>query len=398
MDMSQITARLETEIWDTREIAPVEVASSDPSFERYAVMRHENAVQLIPLASRRISAASVVRWTDGMSPLDLGKRGVGWLALLAGLGPVLAGSELAIKTRGAADSPSLNDHLASAVGLERTVVSVLLGSERPNQKPMVRVLDPAGRTIAFAKVGWNDLTTRLVTNEASFLETMRPLAGSRLLIPALLDHSTWRNRAIAVTSPLMGRLRPRRSRPPSPAVYESILALGARHSGPWRSSAFRAHLADGLEVVVERERLASIIGLLDDALDSANISVGRWHGDWTPWNTLTMGDRVIAWDWERTMEGVPIGFDAIHYLFQPRFSAAPSDHIAPLLASVDEADPVLAALGIGRKQRWALAALYAAGLYVRFGMPPHDQFAVAAAGLATNAATALIAPFRHRSG
>ena len=62
--------------------------------------------------------------------------------------------------------------------------------------------------------------------------------------------------------------------------------------------------------------LLRVIHDLEATADTTRLAFGSWHGDWTPWNMAFSGGRVLVWDWERFENGVPVGFDAVHYQLQ----------------------------------------------------------------------------------
>jgi hypothetical protein len=62
-----------------------------------------------------------------------------------------------------------------------------------------------------------------------------------------------------------------------------------------------------------------VVGALDRIVEKraqVPVPLGPWHGDWVPWNMAWRGDDVLLWDWEHFAEGVPAGFDHVHYLAQ----------------------------------------------------------------------------------
>ena len=63
----------------------------------------------------------------------------------------------------------LRRHLAETLAAGRVELAVRIGATRPNGKPVVQVSRPDGRVLAYAKVGWNDLTRPLVAAEAEAL-------------------------------------------------------------------------------------------------------------------------------------------------------------------------------------------------------------------------------------
>ena len=89
---------------------------------------------------------------------------------------------------------------------------------------------------------------------------------------------------------------------------------------------------------------------------------GGWHGDWTPWNNARFDpDRIVLWDWERSGQPAPLGFDAIHYRFQALVHG-PSGSLRRLL---DESTVNVRATD----QKQLLGYLYAATISLRHLQP-----------------------------
>jgi hypothetical protein len=42
----------------------------------------------------------------------------------------------------------------------------------------------------------------------------------------------------------------------------------------------------------------------------------RWHGDWVPWNLARSRRGLVAWDWEYSEPGAPVGLDEVHGAYQ----------------------------------------------------------------------------------
>lgn len=215
---------------------------------------------------------------------------------------------------------SIETHLEAALGVPVSV-AIYTSPPRANRKPVLRVLTAQGAPFAFAKLGVNPLTSRLVSSEADALTTLAAHQLTRVLAPELLHRGRWNGldvvvqRELAATAP----------RPPSAEVLDAamaeISALGRSDLLTVRGSAYvaglRARLAARrpsgqtkglLEALAEVEALADTNGV--------TLRFGSWHGDWTPWNMTSDGSRAIVWDWERFEGGVPVGYDAAHYQTQ----------------------------------------------------------------------------------
>ncbi len=215
----------------------------------------------------------------------------------------------------------LDEHLAEVIGVDGAGILVRPGEPgRANRKPIVQVVDRrTGATLAWVKVGWNDLTTRLVRAEGLALNGFDDPHG-QMITPTIVDAGRWHGLDLLVTDPLPE---------PGPAVplteirHAALLLEVARRGlgttrmtlrdGPWRTS-WTSRVA---EIASPRrgQLLSLLVGLLDER-GQDQLLIGSWHGDWTPWNMHVGANEVQVWDWERSCGGVPVGLDAFHHTFQ----------------------------------------------------------------------------------
>lgn len=242
-----------------------------------------------------------------------------------------------------------------------------LGRPRPNQKPVVQVLEPGGRTLAWAKIGWNELTRGLVDHEHATVE--RFFGRSPLLaLPEPLHREVLGDLVVVLLGPLpLWSADPRSRRAPSPDELRAIAALG----GDTR----RATLDDSTYATDLRTRAraadADIATRVDAVLDRCSRRGREWefgtfHGDFVPWNVYAGPSQLCVWDWERSRDDVPVGFDSVHYTLQ-RASGGNPARLAESLGLRDRIASSLSAAGVDPDAHGALVALYLAELLVRFG-------------------------------
>jgi hypothetical protein len=195
-------------------------------------------------------------------------------------------------------------------------VAVLLGSPKPNRKPLVWVLDAQGRSLAFVKLGWNPLTLRLVDNETTWLRRLGTHDLRTIRPPRLMDtiHHGAMTGAVVEPVPI-----PPRSQPSSHLLVDAvneIAAVAPLERTTLTESGYlgeiRTRIGD-LPPSREAAALQAVAGRI--ALDDARTEVvtGLWHGDFRPWNVAASGGRLLVWDWERFGHRAPIGLDAVHY-------------------------------------------------------------------------------------
>jgi len=215
-------------------------------------------------------------------------------------------------------------HVPSAASL-----GVLFGPVRANAKPVLRVFDARGRTVAFGKVAHDNTSAALVRNEAYVLGELAGARFTSLVPPGVLYAGPWGAAEVLLMTPLGTGDPPAAHRtPPSWELPLAAMIELAEHEGTTESglatSTYLGRLrervrvaqpgtASGLELLLER-----VVRLHGATV----LRFGRWHGDWAPWNMgvpAGVGQPVQVWDWERSEIDVPSGFDIVHFLLQRAF-------------------------------------------------------------------------------
>jgi hypothetical protein len=338
-------------------------------------LRHPRV--LVPLASRRAAAASVRQYSDGMTRrARLAKAAVGtalrsgalqWLlrrrrqVVHAGMLDPLHGGPPA----GGAGETLLGDYLAEALGRRDLAAAIVLGPVRPNRKPVVQLLAPDGHPVGYMKVGWNDLTRRLVRNEARALRRLAERQPRTFTVPSLLHEGTWQGLDVTVSSALPHRLwrRGRRYATPPLAVSREIAALGGVQTATLGASPWWEDLRRRLDPVraaatgAAADALAGTLERLQQQADTP-LAFASWHGDWGPWNLRATADRLLVWDWERSGDGVPLGFDLLHFGYQTAFQGLRQPPAEAAARSLRRTAPLLAELGQREEVGELLLTLY----------------------------------------
>jgi hypothetical protein len=257
---------------------------------------------------------------------------------------VLVGEHLAID-----DGPdSLLAHLRELLGDDSLCVAVGLGSLDTVWKPTLQVLTHDGRPLAYVKVGWTPFTTELVENEAATLARWDDHRGRGPITPRLLARSRWRDLVLVATSPMPADVRriADDSRTPSPSPVRAL--DGAPTTVELADSDFWSHLgssiADGSDHASDRP-LAGAFAAASDSFGHQLVPTARWHGDWTPWNLAQSPTRgLVAWDWEYSAPGAPVGLDEVHSAFQITRLLRDRTAAESFRTSGDAAEPMLAAV------------------------------------------------------
>jgi hypothetical protein len=261
----------------------------------------------------------------------------------------------------------LRAHLEDILGIGG--IKAAIGVRRPGvfAKPTLQLFTRDGRPVAYAKVGWSELTRHLISTEAAALRAWERHPSPLIGVPLLLHHGSWGDLSISVTAPLPAKLR--RYRPdhvPPPA--EVSRAVASLHGGPrilplaqssyWGAVRHRADGADG--------RVRDLLELLERDHAKRPMAVGAWHGDWAPWNLGRLEGLIYAWDWEQSSEEVPLGFDVLHFHFQRSFIAKREELARAVARCRRRALPMLAELEVPVEQRQLLLVLYLLETYLRY--------------------------------
>ncbi len=109
--------------------------------------------------------------------------------------------------------------------------------------------------------------------------------------------------------------------------------------------------------------------------DTADHAWARWHGDWVPWNLARCHLGLVAWDWEYSEPGAPVGLDEVHGAYQ-QARVAEGRSIAEALRAAHHGAGWVADAHI------AMLITRSAELERLLGAPPADQAELLAAARA----------------
>ncbi len=280
-------------------------------------------------------------------------------ALRLGAGRLLPG--VVAVADGTDRDPGLRRHLAGLVGHDDVEVAVALGGPRPNRKPVLQVLAPDGATLAWAKLGVDDHTDALVAHEAGAL-AQRP--APPVVVPEVLGSGTWQGHRLLVLAH-MDLAEGAEHLPLTPEALRAIAGPTTREEatgGGWWQQ-LRSRTASGVDPH------GAVSARLDDLaarLAGRTWPFGRWHGDLAPWNAAWAGDRLQAWDWERSEGPVPLGLDAVHNHLQVALLRDGAALPAACAAAQREVAPLLVALGHDADDVGLVVEAYLATLRVRY--------------------------------
>lgn len=269
---------------------------------------------LAPTSPRRAAAAGLARNSSPVSRRQRVVRFAGRLALLSGIGPLVP-SKVHMR-QGHPPRPSILDHLGDVLGEPVTVV-IALGTQRANRKPVLRVMDRRGRTLAFAKVGINEPTKALVQGEASALERLSDVDWATFAAPRVIDFSDFGGCDVLTmtTLPSSGAKGLADASARRALLRELAGGFGVQRD-PIQGGEYLTRLTQQLNRTTEHElvtRLAESVSLIQSVAGGEEFQLGAWHGDFTPWNLVTSQGKSRVWDWERFDPRVPQGMDELHF-------------------------------------------------------------------------------------
>lgn len=246
-------------------------------------------------------------------------------------------------------------------------VGVLLGSDRANRKPVLRVFSPSGETVAFLKAA-HGAVGALVRGEAAALRSIADNVeiAARLELPKVLHSGAWNDLELLLLSPLAASQSRGTSENPELTAALEVARLRGVHQKPVAEfvAALRTRMA-AVEGTVDLVPVSDHLDRLVERAGSRVLLAGSWHGDWSPWNIGRHQHRLQAWDWERFAEGVPVGYDAAHHRAQLlwRDGTSIADCRPALVAAVAA---MLDVAGLDRSDAEHVVALYLVEILLRY--------------------------------
>ncbi len=334
----------------------------------FLVLPHRNRPRLLTPTSARPAAAVVRHHGEGSGRRSRLTAAALALGLRAGAGGLLRRERLHVVRPAGGTTPTLAGHLSAVLGRE-IAIGLHLGPPRANRKPVVQVLDPTGLTFAYAKVAVDDLTEHLVRTETTALRRIATATPPGLEVADVLHDGQWQGRALLVQSALPV-WAPRAALTPERVVAAAaaIAGLDRADGVPLTGSPHWTALGERLDRLPPGEaasRLRRVLDGLATAGGDVLVRTGGSHGDFTPWNTACLPDRMLVWDWERFRTDVPVGADLLHHGLQDDVVRG-ADPAEAARVMVRQAATRLAPLGVPRRAALATAVTYGADLAVRY--------------------------------
>jgi hypothetical protein len=282
---------------------------------RYAILPSETRPRLlVPLGSRRAAARALTAHTSSRATSRFVTR-----ILAAGFRVGISGHLLRRRAGPPQSDRStelLENHIQEVMG-RQLFMAVFFQTGRPQKKPVLHLISPGGALVGYAKVGWNDVTRRLVRHEGEALEQVaRALPGDApFAVPPVRHRGTWRGHELLITDAVEGVEPGLLSEPPIEATA-MLAQLATEQSEVLPTSRYwqrqRARIEGTASVAAQ-----ALGDVVEESLASGLLRFGFVHGDWLPWNMARCRDgRLLVWDWEWSMGAAPAGLDASQWLFQ----------------------------------------------------------------------------------
>ncbi|GHJ46409.1 hypothetical protein Cs7R123_37510 [Catellatospora sp. TT07R-123] len=340
--------------------------------ETYTVVPNAGSPRLlVPHGDRRAASAAISHTSAPRSAKDRLRQRVLSGVFATGVGGLVFRDQVAVRRGG-----TLAEHLSEVVGTP-VRMSVRFGPPRANRKPVLQLIDAQAHTVAYAKVGVNELTTRLIRDEHAALAALsgRDLAPAR--IPELLHFGTWGDAQLLVMKalPVWGRGAGAQLDPAegTVAAMRSLARVHGVTTGRFGGGSYAARLAAQVDALGERPA-AHLMRAVLAACAGAELSYGCWHGDWNGGNMSIRGGEVLLWDFERFTADVPVGYDVLHFELH---EAVTVHGAVPAVAAADvaaRAGALLAPFGVDADVAPAVAALYFTEIGSRYLGDRQDGF------------------------
>lgn len=327
--------------------------AAGPDVRMVALPNPRSPRVVLPGRPWRVAAGGLRHYKTSATGVRRVAAHAGSLGLRLGLGELLPGR----LRRSSADG--IDAHLSEVLG-RRVYVSLYVGPQRAVQKPVLQVLDEGGRPIAFAKVAVNPTTTRLIRHEAEVLGRLENAGLTGVRVPRVLHHGEWHSRELLVQEALVPTGRAEIAPERLAQAAREIAAIGGVQQQEPAGSDYVADLQARVGALPPQSSAYALGTTLDAMLASPapRLSIGSWHGDWAPWNMARSGSEVLVWDWEGFRTGVPVGFDACHYVVNEQVTfrgTAPTRAFRDLF---EHGESVLGPMGVDSDARTWTALLY----------------------------------------
>ena len=213
----------------------------------------------------------------------------------------------------------LESELAQAVGETDVRVAFYVGVPGAYRKVTAQVMTPAGRTLAYAKIGVSPLAQAAIEGEHRVLLRLSESEALRGSVPEVLDWFGWQGGRVLLMTSAPGRPGPGQLSGLHSRFCENIfLSFAGEYvfsEGPmWirmTETLLRlknGDLADPLPAYYDRA-----LELLGRKLGQVSLPLSLAHRDFAPWNTRLAPGGLFVFDWDQAKEGTTPLYDVFHF-------------------------------------------------------------------------------------
>lgn len=265
---------------------------------------------LIPLANRQVAASGWALFQPLLASAKI-LKGIAVAASYIGL------SSLWVRERVYLTGTPC---VVELMGLSRGYCAYFTGTDSPHRKVAVQIMTEQGEIRGFAKVTRSETVGELLRHETETLDLLNTLAFETAYVPKVVFGGQMNGVHLLVTDTLKTRRTKAKIKieklhidflnelfnktTRNPLADETWFAqqLEMRYStvAPRMSAAWQSRMVKSLHYISKNSR-----GLLPPSLS---------HGDFTPWNTFIVNDKLYVFDWEYSDTIYPLGYDLIHFM------------------------------------------------------------------------------------
>jgi len=317
---------------------------------------------ILPAYNRSAATRGITSFAQGHSLRERARTLLLTGAFATGMAPLLLRDRLYVGA-----GPGIEHALTAALDRELSI-AIHVGPPRANRKPVLLLLTPGGRTIGYAKVAVNDLTSRLVRAETLALRHLAASSLRDVTVPRLLHEGEWNGHPLLVQEALpVGDQTDRPTRRQLLRCVTQIVGVTRVRERRLSDSPYRSSLEERIVALGARPEAAPLRAALR-RLPDVRVPFGAWHGDLTRWNIASTARRAFVWDWERLCLDAPAGFDALHYDLNECVQAGVHPGVHRWLDSGSRLlrDPLVSETGLRPHTVSTVMALYLIDLATRY--------------------------------